>query len=60
MLNGLLYGLLTAEILVWFGVDEIFINALQPFFPKILLTDDLFYFVLGMLGIIGGALEQIK
>ena len=60
MLNGLIYGLITAEILVWFGVDEIFIDALQPFFSDIKLTEDLFYFVLAVLGIISGLLQQIN
>lgn len=59
MLGGLIYGLIIAWILVQFEVDDICIRILQPFITQCQLTTDHFYFVLGVLGMIGGLVEDI-
>jgi hypothetical protein len=42
MLEGIIYGLITAWILTWFDVDEIFIDALKMFLPSIPLNTNHF------------------
>lgn len=59
MLGGLLEGLIAAWILTLFNVDQIFIDVLQPFIAQVELTTTHFYFVLGLLGLVGGLIHDI-
>lgn len=60
MLSGIVNGLIVAWILVQFGVDDICINIMQPFVDKCTLTTNHFYFVFGLIGMIGGILYELK
>lgn len=59
MLEGLIEGLIVAWILTLFKVDRICIDVLQPFITQVELTTSHFYFVLGLLGLIGGILYDV-
>ena len=52
-MEHLMEALITAWILTWFNVDEIFIDVLQPL-TKVEITTSHFYFVFGCIGIIYG------
>lgn len=58
MLAGLLEGIITAWLLVQFGIDGICIEILQPFIKQELTTRH-FYFVLGLTGLLVGCIRQI-
>lgn len=60
MIEGIIYGLIVAWFLTLFGIDNICINALQPFFTNVKLTTDLYYFVFGILGLITGLILILK
>lgn len=60
MLAGIIFGLIIAWFLTLFGVDDIFINALQPFFENIEFTTNHFYFVFGIVGCISGLIPYTK
>lgn len=57
MIDGLLTGLVLAWILSFFGVDEIFVGAIQPFIDKI--TTVHYYFLFAVLGAICRAIEKV-
>ncbi len=59
IIDGLVYGLISALILSIFEVDDIFINSLQPFVHDIKLTSDHFYLAFACLGAIGNILKEI-
>lgn len=59
-MEGIVYGLVVAWFLALFGVDDICINTLQPFFTSIKLTTDHYYFVFGILGLITELIPIIK
>ena len=59
IIDGLVYGLVSALILSIFGVDDIFIDSLQPFVHDIELTSDHFYLAFACLGAIGTILKEL-
>lgn len=59
IIDGLVYGLVSAFILSIFGVDDIFIDSLQPFVHGIKLTSDHFYLAFACLGAIGAILKEL-
>jgi hypothetical protein len=60
MLEGIIYGLITAWILTWFDVDEIFIDALKMFLPSIPLNTNHFYVVCAIIGCANGLISNLK
>lgn len=58
IIDGLVYGLVSALILSIFGVDDFFIDSLQPFAHGIKLTSDHFYLAFACLGAIGNILKE--
>ena len=58
IIDGLVYGLVSALILSIFKVDDIFIDSLQPFVHGIELTSDHFYLAFACLGAIGNILKE--
>lgn len=58
IIDGLVYGLVSALILSIFRVDDIFIDSLQPFVHDIELTSDHFYLAFACLGAIGAILKE--
>lgn len=59
MLEGIVYGLIIAWILVQFEIDKICIDVLQPFI-NCRLTTNHFYFVLGFIGLVSGFINEVK
>lgn len=60
MLEGIIYGLITAWILTWFDVDEIFIDVLKTFLPNISLNTNHFYVVFAIIGCANGLISNLK
>lgn len=59
MIEGIIYGLIGAWFLSLFGVDNIFIEALQPF-VKFTLTTSHYYFVFGFVGMVYGIVYYLR
>ena len=55
----LIESLITAWILTWFNVEEIFIDVVQPL-TKVEITTSHFYFVFACIGIIYGLINGVK
>ena len=55
---GILLGLLSGWILSLFGFDKMFIEVLQPFVENVTLTTAHYYFVFGVMGLIGEIFHQ--
>ena len=60
MLEGIIYGLITAWILTWFDVDEIFIDVLKKFLTNISLNTNHFYVVCEIIGCANGLISNLK
>lgn len=54
MLRGFIVGLIIAWILSFFGVNTIILEAIQPFFTQVVLTDSHYYIAFGIAGLING------
>lgn len=54
MIEGLIEGLVAAWILDFFGIDEAFIEVLQPFVKEVQLTAMHYYFVFAVIGLLSG------
>ena len=59
MIEGMIYGLIGAWFLSLFGVDNIFVEALQPF-VNFTLTTSHYYFVFGFVGMISEIISNYK
>ena len=59
LIDGIIYGLLSAWVLSLFDADDICINVLQPFIHGITLTSDHYYFVFGLVGGISGLIYDV-
>lgn len=57
MLSGFIEGLIIAWILSLFKVDDILINALQPF-TQVRLNTSMYYMAFAMMGVIGSLFES--
>lgn len=57
MIGGLLNGLLIGWILLIFGFEPVAINGFKELF-NIVLTTNTYYFVFGLIGLIGGAIHN--
>lgn len=55
---GILLSLLSGWILSLFGFDKICIEVLQPFIQNVTLTTAHYYFVFGVVGLIGGIFHR--
>ena len=59
MLGGMIDGLIVAWILTWFGFEYTAINSFKELFG-IALTMNTYYFIFGMLGLLGSLLRGQK
>lgn len=59
MIEGIIYGLIGAWFLSLFGVDNIFVEALQPFVIFTLTTSH-YYFVFGFVGMVYGIVYYLR
>lgn len=59
MINGIIYGLVCGWFLSLFGVDNIFVEALQSF-VNFTLTTNHYYFVLGFIGMTSEIISNYK
>nr|DAF45073.1 MAG TPA: hypothetical protein [Siphoviridae sp. ctCIv11] len=59
MIEGIIYGLIGAWFLSLFGVDTIFVEALQPF-VNFTLTTSHYYFVFGFVGMVYGIVYYLR
>ena len=59
MIEGIIYGLIGAWFLSLFGVDNIFVEALQPFI-NFTLTTSHYYFVFGFVGMVYGIVYYLR
>ena len=59
MIEGIIYGLIGAWFLSLFGVDNIFVEALQPF-ENFTLTTSHYYFVFGFVGMVYGIVYYLR
>ena len=59
MIEGIIYGLIGAWFLSLFGVDNIFVEALQPF-VNFTLTTSHYYFVFGFVGMVYGIVYYLR
>lgn len=59
MIEGIIYGLIGAWFLSLFGVDNIFVEALQPF-VSFTLTTSHYYFVFGFVGMVYGIVYFLR
>ena len=59
MLGGFIGAIITAWILQLFGVGDMIINVIQPF-TSVKLTLDYYYVGLGLIGLVGGAFDNIE
>lgn len=59
MIEGIIYGLIGAWLLSLLGVDNIFVEALQPF-VNFTLTTSHYYFVFGFVGMIYGIAYYLR
>lgn len=59
MIEGIIYGLIGAWFLSLFGVDNIFVETLQPFVNFTLTTSN-YYFVFGFVGMVYGIVYYLR
>ena len=59
MIEGIIYGLIGAWFLSLFGVDNIFVEALQPF-VYFTLTTSHYYFIFGFVGMVYGIVYYLR
>nr|DAW42772.1 MAG TPA: hypothetical protein [Caudoviricetes sp.] len=59
MIEGIIYGLIGAWFLSLFRVDNIFVEALQPF-VNFTLTTSHYYFVFGFVGMVYGIVYYLR
>lgn len=59
MIEGIIYGLIGTWFLSLFGVDTIFVEALQPF-VNFTLTTSHYYFVFGFVGMVYGIVYYLR
>ena len=55
-MEHLMEALITAWILTWFNVDEIFIDVVQPI-TEVEITTSHFYFVFACIGVLYGLIK---
>lgn len=54
MLEGLVSGLLVAAILSCFGIDQMFVEVIQPLIAEMEITASHFYAFIALIGMVGG------
>ena len=59
MIEGIIYGLIGAWFLSLFGVDNIFVEELQPF-VNFTLTTSHYYFIFGFVGMVYGIVYYLR
>ena len=58
MLNGFIYGLITAWILSWFGVDNIIITSTKEIL-KLTISESTYYVAAGLIGLVAALVDNI-
>ena len=59
LIEGIIYGLIGAWFLSLFGIDNIFVEALQPF-VNFTVTTSHYYFIFGFVGMIYGIVYYLR
>lgn len=58
MLRGLILGLFAAWVLSLFGINTVILEAIQLFCTSVILTDNRYYILFGMIGMVGGLFNR--